>query len=288
MVSQLDTQKTSRTSQPHGIAWWVNKRLVGEPSWRDFEDDQILDRRTKKARRYTFVVQADVLVGEVEEDWSDFKHTDKFRTVHSAVRKHIRQRLINSMKDVHKTQKKVVLHQNEKNLINLPSESQYYISRTIDGIQQTVPRIEDKVLSATVKVLSNLEKSRSGYDLLEQLANLKPDELDDLNEILNNWSVHDAQVVLGELDRRLKLIEQLERFVDDPTSDELHTIHPLFERGLWIFGTEYESVHFRSNKALSTVIRDLFKDNSEVPLQNPRRRPDLVVLPDSTVGDLCE
>jgi hypothetical protein len=80
------------------------------------------------------------------------------------------------------------------------------------------------------------------------------------------------------------LIERLEQVVEDPSSDELHEIQPLFARGLWIFGPEYESVHFTSNQTLLTVIRNLFGDRLEKPLVSPRRRPDLVVLPDSTVG----
>ncbi len=126
--------------------------------------------------------------------------------------------------------------------------------------------------------------ARFGFTLLEQLAGLKPDDLDALNEILAQWSVQDARIVLGELDHRLKLIERLEQLAEDPSSDELHEIQPLFERGLWIFGPEYESIHFASNSTLLNVIRNLLESKPIKPLKNPRRRPDFVVLPDSTIG----
>jgi hypothetical protein len=154
----------------------------------------------------------------------------------------------------------------------------------VDGIQERIPTVKQDVLSTTVKVLSNLEKARTGYTLLEQIASLKPDELDQLSEILDKWSVQAARVVLGELERRLSIISKLEKMTEDSSSDELHDIHPLFVQGLWMFGPEYESVHFRSNKALSTVIRELLENKLDRPLSTPLRRPDIVVLPDSTVS----
>ena len=105
-----------------------------------------------------------------------------------------------------------------------------------------------------------------------------------LSEILDKWSVHEARIVLNELERRLKLIERLEQLVDNPTTDELHAIQPLFKQGLWIFGPEYESIQFASNQALTTVIRDLLKTESVTPLSNPRKRPDFVALPDRSIG----
>jgi hypothetical protein len=76
----------------------------------------------------------------------------------------------------------------------------------------------------------------------------------------------------------------MEKLLEDPSTDELHDIQPLFERGLWIFGPEYDSIAFVSNKALSTVIRDLFKDKLVTSLATARQRPDIVALPDSTIG----
>lgn len=284
LVSQVDTQRTSRTSHPHGIAWWVHKRLVGEPSWEDLGDTSFLDRRTIEARRYTFVVEADVLVDELEDDWSGFRDTKSFRAVRGAVGSHVRQRLAELMKDVHKERKRAALRANLPSLTGLSPDSRYYVGRTLDGIQEMIPSVTERVLSAMVSVLSNLEKARTGYALLEQLASLQPHELDELSEILDKWTVQEARIVLSELDRRLKLIKRLEQLVEDPSSDELHDIQPLFARGLWIFGPEYESIHFTSNQTLSTVIRKLFGDGLEEPLVNARRRPDFVVLPDSTVG----
>jgi hypothetical protein len=283
-VSQVDTQETSRTSHPHGVAWWVNQRLVGEPSWDKFGGDGFLDKRTIKAKRYTFIVEANILADDVREDWSDFRDTQNYRDVHAAVEEHIRRRILELMQDVHKEKKREAIRYNSEYLRNLPTDSRYYVGRAVDQLQTTMPSLPQNILTDTVTVLTNLEKTRSGYSLLEQLAKLNPDDLERLNEILSEWSVREARLVLGELERRLKVIQRLEDLVDDPTSDELHEIQPLFERGLWIFGPEYESVHFTSNRTLLTVIRELLDDDLVVPLVNPRRRPDFVALPDSTVG----
>lgn len=282
-VSLIDTARTSRTSHPHGIAWWVNNRLVGEISWTDFKDTYELDRRTIEAKRFTFVVEADVLVDEVLDDWSGFKDSDLYKSVRHAIEENIRERILESLKDIHKARKRAALESHAEKISSLTSDSRYIIGQVVDGIQERIPSVQEKVLSATIEVIARLEEARTGYRLLEQLAELGPDELDKLSEILDRWSVHEARVVLGELERRLKIIEKLELLVDDPSSDELQDIQPLFERGLWIFGPEYESIHFTSNQTLLTVIRDLLKDEIPEDLRR-RRRPDFVALPDSTVG----
>lgn len=283
-ISQVDTKKTSRTSRMHGIAWWVKKRLVGDITWQGFGGSGFLDGRTVEAKRYTFVVEADPLEDDVEDDWSEFKNTEGYQAVKREVHKHIEKRLAELMKDVHKAKKKTAMEANAEQLRALSPDSKFFIGQTIDGLQSRLPSIRQDVLDNTVAVLTNLEKSRSGYELLEQLAKLKPQELNELGNILANWTVQEARIVLSELEWRLKLIDRLESLVENKESDELHDIHPLFENGLWIFGPEYESVEFTSNRSLLTVLRDLLGDRSNINLSNPRKRPDLVVLPDSTLS----
>lgn len=279
----VDSQKTGRTSRQHGVAWWVNKRLIGEPSWRGFDDFSYLDRRTAEARRYTFIVEADVLVDEVKEDWGDFKDTEKANNVKSIAREHVLEWLRELMKDVHKSRKKAAILINREGLKKLTTESRYHIGKFIDEIQAKVTVIEDKVLNATIEVLSKLEQSRSGFALLEQLSKLNPNDIDALNKILEDWTVQEARIVLDELGRRLKVIESLESLVENPSSDELHELQPLFEKGLWIFGPEYESIQYTSNKSLSTVLKKLIGDK-EVKSKTPRKRPDFIALPDSSIG----
>ena len=187
------------------------------------------------------------------------------------------------MKDVHKSRKKAAIIINKEGLKQLTTASRYHVGKFVDEMQAKVTVLDDRVLNATVEVLSKLEQSRSGYALLEQLAKLDPNDIDALNQILEKWTVQEARIVLDELDRRLKVIESLENLVENPSTDELHGLQPLFQKGLWIFGPEYESIQFMSNKSLSTVIRNLIKDK-EVKSEFAKRRPDFIALPDSSIG----
>lgn len=144
--------------------------------------------------------------------------------------------------------------------------------------------VSDRDLSRTVQVLANLEKSRSGYDLLTQLAACSPDDLDTWNSPMQQWTASNAEIVLNEFDRHLKLIDRMEKLVENPLADELHDLQPLFERGLWIFGPEYEAVDFRSNRGLAEVIGKFLGGSAYKP---PRRRPDFVVLPEISIRAYC-
>ena len=126
-----------------------------------------------------------------------------------------------------------------------------------------------------------MEKAGSGYELLDKLAKFNHHDIDDLNNVLAEWSITDIKKVLNVLRWRLELVTELERLVDNSTTDELHDFQPLFERGLWIFGPEFESISFISNRALSTIIRTYFGDRI---LDNPKKRPDFVILPEASIG----
>lgn len=102
---------------------------------------------------------------------------------------------------------------------------------------------------------------------------------------MNEWNVQEAKTVLDEIKWRLDVVRELKLKVNDPNTDELHELQPLFEKGLWIFGSEYESVEFTSNQWLSTVVTDLLKQ-AKVKVTTPRLRPDLVVIPNDSVTSI--
>lgn len=277
----IDSKTSGRTSQQHGVAWWVNKRVVGVPSWEGIEITKYLDRRWRQARRYTFVVHADILHEEVKADWTWFHNNSKTQSVIASVNEEIQKQIALLFDDVRLDRKKNVLRENKAKLTNLSELSRARVGQFLDGLQVAQPAIAEKDLSAAVGVMANLEAARTGYKLLEQLARLSPDDFDSLSELLSKWSVNEMAVVLDELERRLRLIKELEAVVETK-SDELHEIHPLFERGLWIFGPEYEAVSYISNRSLGTVIRKFLLDK-RVHIEHPATRPDLVVIPDSSI-----
>lgn len=93
-----------------------------------------------------------------------------------------------------------------------------------------------------------------------------------------SWEGLDGE---GSILERLTLISKLQGLIHVRETDEVHELQPLFERGLWMFGPEYEAVDFRSNRGMAEVIRNFFgKTGADVS----RNRPDFVALTESSIG----
>ena len=277
----LDSGKGGRTSHPHGVAWHVNGKGVGNVDWRDPNRMYTLDARTAEAKRITFIVVADVLEEYVTPDWTAFVDCDEINEIFQLVSQHIQAKLDELFYRKRQERKQVAMAENREELKKLSKSAQKRIEKYVDGIQTEVRTIDQKTLNAAVKLLTTLEGVSAGYELLSQLADVQPDDVPRLNSILTNWSIRDAEIVLNELGLRLKLIEKLVEVVDDDV-DELQVIHPLIEQGLWIFGPEYEGISYTSNRALITVLRKLLK-NKVAKVDRELRRPDFVVLPDESI-----
>lgn len=279
----IDSKSPGRTTKQHGVAWWVNNRLVGEHSWKDFKGSYLDGRRTA-ARRYTIIVMADILENEVKEDWTGFEDTDRVKEITNIINEFIIETVAYIMHDVFVETKMEVLEQQKENLMQASPSSRNVIGSFINQVQKRCPSIKYKDLENIVDVLVKMETSKSEYRLLQQLAQLSPDNMDSLSAILDEWDIMDAKIVLDELKDRLDIIEKMQRLVENPDTDELHELQPLFAHGLWIFGPEYESREFLSNRSLTTVIRTFFDKKGVKCLQNPRNRPDFVALADSSIG----
>ena len=76
---------------------------------------------------------------------------------------------------------------------------------------------------------------------------------------MQKGSACNAEIVLNELERRIAVIHELQTLIRSKTSDEVHDIQPLFERGLWMFGPEYESVEFTSNRGMTACCSAVFR-----------------------------
>jgi hypothetical protein len=281
-LHRLDPQKQERTMRLKGIAWWVSKRMVGEPSWDGLEGEgQYLDGRTAEAKRFSFVVEADILRSETRGDWSGFKQTPKLEAVRKAVHQAVVEDLRGLMSGDRKTAKKAAIQPHRGLIKQLPGIAQWQIGRFLDEVLERCPNLTTKDLSRTVEIWGKLEQSRSGYDLLKQLAACSHDDLDTWNNLMQKWTASSAEIVLSELGRRLAVIKDLQQLIHDRNSDEVHDLQPVFERGLWIFGPEYESVEFTSNRGMTHVVQEFFGRKN---VTASRRRPDFVALPDSSIG----
>tara|TARA_R110002072_G_scaffold302737_2_gene488202 strand:- start:22320 stop:24299 length:1980 start_codon:yes stop_codon:yes gene_type:complete len=281
-VLEVDPTASDRTTHLRGITWWIRSRMVGTPSWDGLDDSgAVLDGRNALAKRLSFVVQVDQLKPRVKADWSGFHACDEVNRVRAAVRAHVIRRLESHLAASRTTKKRQALNETATALRKLSSPAQKAVGEFTERIIRDCPSISQGDLGRAVQAFATMEESRNGFGLLVELAKCSPDDLDRWTEIMRKWSASDADAVLNELHWRLELIRDLESLTSQDHADELHELQPLFERGLWIFGPEYEAVDFRSNRSLATVVRELLGGSDQ---STGTIRPDFVALPESSIG----
>ena len=280
-VVMIDAYQPDRTTLQHGIAWRVNNRLVGHCGWRGTDYEKILDGRTSEAKRYTFIVFADFLADAVLPDWSDFVELHPaWQATRAAVQAKIRETM-QEFADISREAKKTALRTRYRDMVeSLPGQSRERWELFVEQVIQSCPSITEEELEQLAGILANLERAQSQYGLLSQLHGLPPGGLDDLHGLLEAWTVKMAKIALDEIGSRLKLVRELHVKLRDESADEVQELQPLFERGLWIFGPEFESIEFTSNLGMTNVIKRIFAGK----VSGSRQRPDFVVTPDSSVG----
>lgn len=277
----LDTETADRTTRQHGIAWWVNTRLVGAPSWALFDQTKLLDGRTKEARRFQVIVRADFLVDAVLPDWTGFNSRADIwvktqEAVHLAVQTHLA-----TYTAERRSETKAAVHQRfAPEIRQMPPAGRERWNQFVDKVVDTCPSITLTEVEQVAGILANLEVSQSKYGLIGKLHEMQPGELDKLHQLLVDWNVQTAKLALDEIQSRLKLIAELDSKLRDPEMDEVGDLQPLFDRSLWVFGPEFESLEFTSNKGMTTVISELFGSKQK----GTRIRPDYAMLPDGSVG----
>lgn len=283
-ILRIDTKKADKTTKQHGIAWWVQNRAVGQCKWSRSDYERILDGRSSEAKRFIFIVQADYLNQHdaVLEDWSDFKENNPawIRT-RNTVQDRIRQIIFESNRTEREEKRSAVIERIGSTVNTLSLVSKERVQSFVNEVVDVCPHFGENEIVQLSAILAKLEKAKSRYGLLDLLHKCEPNDYDTLHSILNEWTIGMAKIVLDEIQNRLKLIGELRAKLQVAGIDEVHELQPLFERGLWMFGAQFESIEFTSNKGMTNVIRTLFKDTES---KGSRNRPDFVALPDSSVG----
>lgn len=276
----IDSSQINHSSVHQGIAFWVQKRLVGTPSW-SVGSIASFDGRTRFARRYKVIVDTEGYDSDVERDWSDFQSTDSVHELYRATAEHIEKVAQELAAEVMEATSEDALVHNRSELESLGKGARLGVAEFTKNVAKEHPTVSPDFLSSAVKAVINLEKTKSGAALLHKLSTLSPDDIEGLDRLLTEWTVKDALRVLDEIDSRLSVIETIQRLAGDLNTDELHTLHPLILRSRWLFGPEFESQEYCSNVTLKTVAKELFK-TEEARFINDRNRPDVVLLPDKT------
>jgi hypothetical protein len=276
----IDTIESDRTTKHHGIAWKICNRLVGEITWDGLSNQFNVDGRRMESRRYSFIVIADFLDVYVLSDWSGFnKDNSVVVETLTTVYQFIWKKMIELSKDQREASFDRVKQSLNTQIQKMSPLKKEKWEQFIKTVQEKCPSLNDPELSTLGSVLVNLELSENKYDLINRLNELSPNGLDDLDKILKDWSVAYAKILLDEIENRLSLLKQLEQVLFSRKADEVHELQPLFERGLWIFGPEFESIEYTSNKGMTKVIQDLFGGTTQASLN----RPDFVIRTDSSI-----
>ncbi len=280
----IDTTKASRKSVFQGIAFWQGGRLVGEPTWA-LGKNTILDGRTSLAKRFTFIIKTNDLAEYIKEDWTGFKNCEIIEKMYSAVEEYINncfETVSSAMADLAKDNLDESIKSELEEVNPLIREE---VNGVIKGIVKSNPKVKQESVNTAVQAIINLEKSKNGHELLERLATLSANDINGLNELLGKWTVSDALVVLNEIDRRLSIITAIRKLSADKNTDELHVLHPMIAESRWLFGPEYESSEFIFNRQMKTAVEQIFgNDKFYTTDANYKKRPDLICLPNSTIG----
>ncbi|TQO38685.1 histidine kinase/DNA gyrase B/HSP90-like ATPase [Arenibacter algicola] len=280
-ITIIDVKDTDRSTQQHGIAWHVKNRLVGECTWKGSSNEHLIDGRRIAAKRYIFIIKADCLEDAVSPDWTTFFHTDpKYKIIFPIVQEKIKDYLL----ELNKVNREETFREIEESTrpllkrIGLVSREKWETFMT--NVQEECPSISQNDLEKLGKLLATLERTESKYNLLAILSTSSIEDLEGLNAVLKKWDINLAKLVLDEVEYRMSLIEKLQSRVLNNNSDEVQDLQPLFHRGLWIFGPEYETIDFTSNQGMTKVIQTIFG----VEQKGSAKRPDFAILKDSSVG----
>lgn len=271
----LDAKKAEKNSLRHGVSWQVNNRLVGKP------DAKFVDGRTTAAKRFNFIVQANCLTDFVKADWSGFKNCEELDAAREAVERTIDVFLKEHTADARAEVAKTIRQKNIAQLRSMSTFEKSVWEEFVDKVQLECPTLKQDHLETIANILAKLEASKSKYSVLTKMKDCSSDDFDSLNTIFEEWSITTAKRVLDEIKWRIELIKELETKMLDLKTDELHDLQPIFDKGLWMFGPEFEAPDFTSNKRMSTVIQKYFGDTAT--MGGSKNRPDFLIFQGSAI-----
>lgn len=284
IVHLIDSQKSRKSTLYQGIAFWQGGKLVGEPSW-VIGRRTVLDGRTKEAKRYSVVVRTNDLAEYINEDWTGFKKDDTLEKIYEKVDDVVQQMFSELARENIRETTKQIKDEFRQQYSELSPLAKYEFNEALENIAASNPTAREDAITLAVETVINLEKTRSGAELIQKLAKLSQEDIDGLNKILENWSIKDALTVLDEIDKRISIVEAIRKLSSDPTVDELQVLHPLIANSRWIFGPEFDSPEYSSNSQLQTTVEKVFgKKIDRSVFINNKKRPDLVAIQNSTLS----
>jgi hypothetical protein len=280
----VDSTKSARNTRQQGIAFWIDTRLVGTPSW-TLGIKPVIDGRTSIAKRYTAVIKIIGMIDHVLPDWTGFKSTTLVEELYNKVEEYILMMFKKLSTERVQDTKESVFREYRDDIEKLQPLARLDVSEFVAEIAEKSYVMPQESLSLAVETIIKLEKSKSGVALLEKLSKLAEEDVEGLDRLLSDWSVRDALTVLDEIDKRIAVVEALGKLSSDQKVDELRTLHPLVTQARWLFGPEFESAEYASNLSLRNAVAKVFdKKVDKAVFENYRKRPDLLLLGDATLS----
>lgn len=284
LLRLIDTNKVDISVRQRGVAWWVQGRLVGDINWSFLKNFAEFDQRSTSAKKYNLIIEADCLheYDLVLPDWNGFD--TNHNTWHEFEK--IMIPAVRELIEAPSLKESTLKANAALNKVRSESEDLGLLSKSklISFVDQSIkfcPSLSEATLHNLAKILINLEKSSNKYNLIQKMSSLSGDQLDKLDSILEDWGVDMAKVILDEIGGRIKTIAEFKLKMDVPRIDEVHELQVLFEKSLWMFGPQFESIEFTSNKGMTHALQNLFKKQK---IKGSRLRPDFLILPDTSVG----
>lgn len=284
---RINRSEAGRTKHQSGVAFWVGKRLVGQPGW-TFMDQTILDGRSKAGRQIAAVVESEDLYDEVNFDWTGFKPTPLMLEVARIANETIREVLREMFSGEADARAEETLEEHAPAMQGLAPLEVLEVAEVTRAITRKDPLVSQSTLDCAVQGVVQAKTQTSRSRLIARVSDLADHDIEGLHRLLDEWTVKDALTVLDEISVRLKVVEAIQKLEGHPDVDELAVLHPLVTEARWLFGPEYDSPTYTSNAGLRNAMRKVFKvDASAADFDNARRRPDLLVLDDGLVSGVA-
>ena len=150
-VYVIDSTRLNHSSIHQGIAFWVQRRLVGTPSWTIGQD--AFDGRTRFARRYKVIVDTKGYENEVLEDWTAFRPSDVIRDLHQAVAEHIGKVARELAAETVEATSEDALAKNRAELTALGQGARLEVAEFAKFVAQEQPTISPEFLATAVKAV---------------------------------------------------------------------------------------------------------------------------------------
>ena len=145
-VIVIDSTRLNHSSVHQGIAFWVQRRLVGSPSWAVGQIANF-DGRTRFARRYKVIVDTQGYESDVEQDWTAFRATDAVRELYWATAEHIGKVAQERVSEVIEAASEDALAQNRSELATLGRGARLEVAEFPKVVAQAHPTISPDFLA---------------------------------------------------------------------------------------------------------------------------------------------